>query len=183
MNDDTPAPVKRKAGRPRLTAKQRHFARNYVETGVLSEAYKKSYDVSPTTKLQTIHSEASRTATIPQVKTEIDRLFAAHGFSVSNAVDTHTQNILQRDNLPTSQRALETYYEMIGLKQKAEQPTINVAFMINRANSTDGVEVAAVRARVVDESDLTVTHNVPPIIEQPNNGSVESSEGDEGVEV
>ena len=46
------------AKQPKPTLKQEAFARAYVETGNASEAYRRAYDVSPTTKQEVIAVKA-----------------------------------------------------------------------------------------------------------------------------
>lgn len=57
-----------------LTPKQEAFALAYVETGNASEAYRRSHDVSPDTKPETIWSEASRLLANPKVTARVKEL-------------------------------------------------------------------------------------------------------------
>ena len=63
-----PAPL------PDLTPKQDLFAQAYVETGNMSLAYRRSYEVGVNTKPQTVWREAQNVAAIPQVRARIDAL-------------------------------------------------------------------------------------------------------------
>jgi phage terminase small subunit len=57
-----------------LTAKQEAFCLAFIETGNASEAYRRSYDVSPDTKPETIWSEASRVLSDPKVSARVKEL-------------------------------------------------------------------------------------------------------------
>lgn len=126
--------VKRPRGRPKLTPKQREFARKYVELGTATDAYRAAYDAENMAQ-PSVHTEAARTLKIPSVSTEIERLFAAHGMEMSDVLSIHARNMRQEEHLPTSQRAVGDYYELTGMKKSAATPTVNVAFVINRGET------------------------------------------------
>ena len=58
----------------RLTPKQAKFAALYVELGNASEAYRRSYDVSPDTKDEAIHVNASKLLSNAKVALRVDEL-------------------------------------------------------------------------------------------------------------
>ena len=60
----------------KLTPKQAKFVKEVGKGKTYSEAYVEAYDVSPDTKMKSIHEEASRTSSIPQVKSAIEQLFS-----------------------------------------------------------------------------------------------------------
>ena len=59
-----------------LTAKQEEFCFAYIETGKGSEAYRRSHNVGPETKPETVWSEASRLLHAPKVAARIAELRA-----------------------------------------------------------------------------------------------------------
>ena len=148
-----------------LTPKRKKFARLVVKTGSKTKAYRAAFDVSPNTALSTIHEEASRTASIPQVKSEIERLFAEQDMKLSDVLTIHRRNMLQDSHLPTSQRAVTDYYELTGHRKAAAAPTVNVAFVINRAEPQEGVEVRTHDGGSSQGPMLDVTHTDDEIID------------------
>ncbi len=120
-----------KRGRPKLTPKQRAFARKYVELGNKTEAYAQAYDVT-TENRQSISRMSVETSQLPHVNREIERLFAAQGLEMVDVLSIHSRNLHQDKHLPTSQKAVTDYYELVGLKKNADTPTVNVAFIIKR---------------------------------------------------
>ena len=61
-----------------LTPKQHAFCFHYLETSSASEAYRRAYDVSPTTKAQTVHRKAAEVRANGKVSARIAELQAAH---------------------------------------------------------------------------------------------------------
>lgn len=59
---------------PDLTAKQEAFCLAYVETGNASEAYRRSYDVSPDTKPESIWTNASKLMSDAKVSLRVKEL-------------------------------------------------------------------------------------------------------------
>ena len=58
----------------KLTPKQSKFAEEYVNTGNASEAYRRAYDVSPDTKLETINVNASKLLSDTNVSLRVQEL-------------------------------------------------------------------------------------------------------------
>lgn len=138
MENETPQ--KKKRGRPRITQKQREFAKKYVELGNATEAYEHAYDAENMSR-PAIHVEASRTLSKPLVHAEIERLCASAGMELSDVLTIHARNMHQSEHLPTSQRAVTDYYELMGMKKQADTARVSIAFVINRGDSQQGVEV------------------------------------------
>ncbi len=121
---------------PVPTPKQRAFARAYLETGEATAAYHTAYNTE-NMKQTTVHQEAHQTLKIPAVKIEVERLFAQNEIHIENVLAIHKRNIEQDEHLPTSQRAVETYYDVIGLKTNNTQtPNMQVAFIIHGSTDT-----------------------------------------------
>lgn len=143
----------------KLTAKRRKFARAVVKHGEYTKAYKEAFDVSPDTKISSVHNQASKTASIPVVKAEIDRLFQDAGLTMTDVLQIHRRNMTQDVHLPTSQRAVTDYYELMGLKKSAQLPNIAIAFVINRGDG-NGVEVQPRSiGRAVDDMSIDTQDN------------------------
>lgn len=58
----------------KLTPKQSKFAEEYVNTGNASEAYRRAYDVSPDTKLETINVNASKLLSDTNISLRVQEL-------------------------------------------------------------------------------------------------------------
>jgi len=58
----------------KLTPKQNKFAEEYVNTGNASEAYRRAYDVSPDTKLETINVNASKLLSDTNISLRVQEL-------------------------------------------------------------------------------------------------------------
>lgn len=125
MNTDTP-----KRAKASLTPKRKRFARKYIELGNASEAYAQSYDAEGMSR-PAIHTEAKRALQSPAVVSEVARLMALSDFHLSDVTEIHRRNMEQDKHLPTSQRAVETYYQLEGIMAKAEAPKLSVAFVIH----------------------------------------------------
>lgn len=113
-----------------LTPKRKKFARTFVKTGNATEAYRQSYDAGNMSP-RAINTEAVRTLAKPAVQSEVARLMADSGFEMADVVAIHKRNIAQSKHLPTSQRAVETYYELEGILRKDNTPSLKVAFVIH----------------------------------------------------
>jgi phage terminase small subunit len=164
--------------RKTLTPKQRLFALTYAQIGNATEAYRRSYDVT-TTNRQSLSVMAAETLDKPLVRKEIERLLSPH-IDVQEILSLHARNARQDEHLPTSQRAVESFEEILGIKAQAQAPSINVAFVINRKDEK-GVEVASetpVPAKMVKFKD---TDEVIKIINSSDteDGSTKPSNDDE----
>jgi phage terminase small subunit len=74
-----------------LTPKQEKFAQEYVATGNASEAYRRSYNVRPTTKDSSIHCNASQLLSDTRVAQRVQQLKASiverHKLSIDDIID------------------------------------------------------------------------------------------------
>lgn len=81
---DTAVPAKKAKGKTascqvaKLTVKQDAFAQAYLETGNASEAYRRAYNVKPSTKPETVHEQASRVMADRKVSARVAELQAHH---------------------------------------------------------------------------------------------------------
>ncbi len=74
-----------------LTPKQEKFAQEYVATSNASEAYRRAYNVKPTTKDCTTHANASRLLADSMVKARVQQIQASivqrHQLSIDDIID------------------------------------------------------------------------------------------------
>lgn len=120
-----------------LTPKRKKFARKYVELGNATEAYAQSYDADNMSR-RAMNTEAVRTLAKPAVQSEVARIMRDSGMDMPDVIAIHRRNMEQDKHLPTSQRAVETYYQLEGIMAKAEAPKLSVAFVIHSdAQSTE----------------------------------------------
>ena len=74
-----------------LTPKQEKFAQEYVATGNASEAYRRSYNVKPTTKDSSVHSNASNLLADTLVRQRVQQIKASivqrHELTIDDILD------------------------------------------------------------------------------------------------
>ena len=74
-----------------LTPKQEKFAQEYVATGNASEAYRRSYNVKPTTKDKSVHENASRLLNDVMISSRVQQIKASivqrHELSIDDILD------------------------------------------------------------------------------------------------
>jgi hypothetical protein len=51
---------------------------------------------------------------------------------LKGVLSIHKRNLEQEKHLPTSQKAVNDYYELVGLKNQPDTTKVNVAFVIER---------------------------------------------------
>ena len=102
----------------KLTPKQNKFAEEYVNTGNASEAYRRAYDVSPDTKLETINVNASKLLSdtnislrVKELKTkeaeafQITRKEVAEGYFKMIKSWEYLMDLAAKENLTKEQKA------------------------------------------------------------------------------
>ena len=74
-----------------LTPKQEKFAQEYVALGNASEAYRRSYNVKPTTKDKSVHENASRLLNDVMVSSRVQQIKASivqrHELTIDDILD------------------------------------------------------------------------------------------------
>jgi hypothetical protein len=141
-NDDTvhigevmaslPAPSRVLGGkvkpRNKPTTKQKRFAKVFAATLNATEAAVQAYpDLKNRHVAQSVGSE---NLAKPVVRQEIEKILNAHGVTLSEILSIHRRNLLQDKHLPTSQKAAEDFYDLLGMRGNTDKPSINVAFII-----------------------------------------------------
>ncbi len=124
----TPQPPQlRKAAKTRnrkLTPKQKAFAHAYVDKKLNgTEAALHTYQTTDTNVAASI---ASENLTKPKIKREIELLLAQNSIELPLILGIHRRNMLQEEHLPTSQKAVGEFYEILGMKT-GDKPTNSVA--------------------------------------------------------
>lgn len=114
----------------RLTAKQRAFAKEYVKTNNGTKSVRSAgYEVANDKVAGAI---AVENLAKPLIRQEIARLLEDNDIELSNVLAIHKRNLVQDKHLPTSQKAVNDYYELVGLKNQPETNKVNIAFVIEK---------------------------------------------------
>ena len=150
-----------------LTIKQRRFVRAIVEHGNGTRAVREAKYGRPDKALTlgTAGIIAHENLQKPNVKSAIERALSDADITTDIVLATHRRNMLQRKHLPTSQRAVETAEEMLGLKALSEAPRIAVAFNILRSDNHEGVGVQNETGGGVLKDSLIPTNSDQKIID------------------
>lgn len=116
--------------KPKLTNKQKAFARNYAKSLNGTQSALASYE---TTDYKTANAIAVENLSKPIVRQEIARLLQSNNIEISEVLSIHKRNMLQDDHLPTSQKAVSDFYEILGMKS-TEKPSneVKIAFVIEK---------------------------------------------------
>ncbi len=115
----------------KLTNKQKAFAQQYVANKMNgTQAALKVYDVA---NENVAASVASENLGKPKIKEEIALLLRQNDVELGEIIGIHKRNMLQDINYPTSQKAVDSFYEILGMKA-GDKPTNNVqvAFIIEK---------------------------------------------------
>lgn len=126
---------KQKRSIPKLATKEvlaKAFPKAYIANGL--NGGKAILSLKPHLKKDSAITEASVLLGIPHVRQEVVDLLSSQGLTVASAVEIHKRNMLQGEHLPTSQRAVETVYELTGLLKNADKGggSVNVAVVVNK---------------------------------------------------
>ena len=112
------------------TAKQKAFAREYAKTLNGTQSALAVYD---TTDPPTASSIAMQNLSQPIIRQEIERLLKSNDIEISEVFSIHRRNMLQDKHLPTSQKAVDSFHELLGLKDSARSDnSVKIAFAIEK---------------------------------------------------
>lgn len=117
--------------RNKLSFKERNFVNEYIKNGGNgTEAVLKAYNTDSPNVSAVIASENLRK---PKIKAEIVNLLAENSVELNEIVNIHARNMRQNKHLPTSQKAVTDFYEILGMKN-TEKPSneVKVAFVIEK---------------------------------------------------
>lgn len=113
--------------RKKLTAKEQAFVKDYVVTKNGTQSALKVYD---TTSPHTASVIASENLTKVRIRSEVERLMSQNDVEISDVLRVHKRNMLQDINLPTSQKAVSDFYEILGMKAQ-DKPSNDVKISFN----------------------------------------------------
>lgn len=108
------------------------FPAKYIEKGFnATQAYKA---LKPHATYSTANVEGTKTLAKPSVQNKIAELMNETGLTLQGAMKIHKRNMLQIKHLPTSQKAVETAYELHGVLNTGEKgkTVVNVGVNINK---------------------------------------------------
>lgn len=111
-----------------LTLKEKAFCQEVITTRNATQSALKVYD---TKDYKTASNIGSTNLAKPRIKQEIERLCKENKLEIKEVIKIHKRNLLQDKHLPTSQKAVKDYYDLIGLTNQEEDKTsVKVAFII-----------------------------------------------------
>lgn len=114
-----------------LSPKQKAFAKAYVEKKMNgTQAALAVYDTKSPNVAGAIATENLQK---PKIKEEIASLLRDNDIVLADILGIHKRNMLQNKHYPTSQKAVDSFYEILGLKngEKATN-SVQVAFIIEK---------------------------------------------------
>lgn len=98
-----------------LTPKQRRFIANYVQTSNATQSVVEAgYKVADRNVAGSIAVENLQK---PAIRAEIERALAENGLTPDAVAKIHHRNMEQKDHLPTSQRAVDSYWDLKAAKE------------------------------------------------------------------
>ena len=126
MNKDKKAD---KLGTGKHALRKKKFIKEYVQSGNATQsAIKAGYSENGASV------QATRLLANASVRAEIVDAFEKQGLSMDDVMETHARNIKQDKHLPTSQRAIDSYYELTGVKKQDTTTNNTVAFIIEQSD-------------------------------------------------
>ncbi len=130
MNNEPEQTKKKAIGRHRgLTEKRKTFAKAYARTKNATESAMVAYETTTRNVAGSIGSDLLRN---PQVQSLIQKLLDKEDMHLSEVVRIHKRNMMQEKHLPTSQKAVETAYELHGVLNTKTNNSVQVAFIIEQ---------------------------------------------------
>jgi phage terminase small subunit len=117
--------------RNKLSPKQKAFAKAYIAKKLNgTEAALATYE---TTDSNVAANIASENLNKPKIKREIEALLQQNDIEIADILGIHKRNMLQDENYPTSQKAVDSFYEILGLKAGDKpQNNVQIAFVIEK---------------------------------------------------
>lgn len=118
-----------KNGKELPTPKEKAFAHKYVETLNGTHSVLATY---ATKDPKTASVIASENLAKPRVRAVIEELMERNNVSVDDVMTIHRRNMLQDKHLPTSQKAVDSFHELLGHKEQDKTQGVNIAFIIEQ---------------------------------------------------
>lgn len=116
-----------KAKHAKLTAKQKAFAREYAKT---KNGTQSALAAGYGTNEKGASAIAVENLAKPRIREEIARLLADNDIELQEVLRIHKRNLTQSKHLPTSQKAVNDYYELVGLKDQPDTTRVKIGFII-----------------------------------------------------
>jgi len=111
-----------------ISPKERIFIDTLIKTKNATQSALKAYD---TTDENVAGSIGSENLTKPKIRAEIQRLLGDNDVKIEEIFSVHKRNMLQDKHLPTSQKAVGDFYDILGMKnQEAPSSSNKIAFFI-----------------------------------------------------
>lgn len=119
-----------KAGKVRtINLRTRKFIQAYAETGNKALAVRMSGTNARTAVAQSLTGQ--RRLNNAAINEKLQEILDKMNVTPERILQIHTRNMLQSDNLNVSQRAVETFEELVGIKPHKDQQTGTVNVSIN----------------------------------------------------
>lgn len=122
-------PARKRIKKRALTAKQKTFAQEFVKTKNATESALRTYDTTDRVVAGSIGSENLQK---PQIRQEILHLMRQNDIELDDVLNIHKRNMLQDEHLPTSQKAVSDFYDILGIKEAKANTSVQVAFIIEQ---------------------------------------------------
>lgn len=113
----------------RLTEKERRFVREYVKTGNGTQS---ALAAGYNTNAKGASVIASSNLAKLRIREEVAKVMAENDIELHNVLAIHKRNLEQDKHLPTSQKAVNDYYELVGLKEQKSENSVNIAFVVEK---------------------------------------------------
>ena len=121
-----------KLGTGKHAIRKKKFIREYVQSGNATQSAMKAGYSPNNAKAASV--TAVRLLANASVRAEVVEAFEKQGLSMDEVMETHARNIKQDKHLPTSQRAIDSYYELTGVKKQDTTTNNTVAFIIEQSD-------------------------------------------------
>lgn len=120
------------------TIKEKAFARHYAKTLNGTASALAVYNIKGDKNIdkqgyKTASAIATENLAKPRVRAEIERLLNDNGIELPQILTVHKRNMEQNEHLPTSQKAVADFYEILGMKT-SDKPSneVKIAFVIEK---------------------------------------------------
>ena len=115
----------------KLSIKERKFAREYAKNGNGTQSViKAGYNVGSEATASVI---ATQNLAKLKIKEEVKTLLADNDIELPEILSTHKRNMLQTKNLPTSQKAVVDFYDILGMRSNEHNNTaIKIGLVVER---------------------------------------------------
>jgi hypothetical protein len=111
-----------------ISPKEKIFIDTIIKTKNATKSALEAYDTTDENVAGSIGSENLQK---PKIRAEIMRLLGDNDVKIEEIFSVHKRNMLQDKHLPTSQKAVGDFYDILGMKnQEAPSSSNKIAFFI-----------------------------------------------------